>query len=542
MGSPQSAWGTPVDETQAAAPAAWGTPVDEGDSTQSSALQPATPSLRDQWMARVNDPALTPHPQGTFRGSVERAVQGGMQGLSQAVLHPVDTLGSMAEATPAGSVFDLATGRPNASQQQAQGLVTGMRTDPARTLGQVAGGMAAGALLPAAADVGMDMAGGVRNLRPAPSPSIVPPEEMAARNLTNAINPAPQRAGQYIQAAQKEVPNVIDYAKRTGNPLNTQLEFAKAAEGNAKEARTHYEDNILGPNATETVPAPSGYGGRSIPSGENTQNRATTLGDIDSRIVDINKELDKPRLNASDQRTALASEAELQAEKSQLTDILHRSLANFTGLQPEDIANLRQRVGRSYELANDTNAAVTGRGLQEGKPGSLVHGLGMGQLAMKAADIARGGPTAIADRSFQRAIANFPGQAEPLPQPTGPVPAAAAAPKPRPVMPRPDPVEIPIVNTGDPTAQFDVRNNNVQTYQNMQAAEQAAADQQRNAALDATHQAENNYATRGTRLTTLAEQKGVPHAATGSPKAGDVKYANGKAFAYNPETGWWHPQ
>jgi hypothetical protein len=405
-----------------------------------------------------------------------------------------------------GMPATAATGNPTVDAQNAE-AISGARSDaadqgvqmalhPANTAGQLAGSYLLGrglAKIPEAVSA-------VSNFRPSPNPSIVPPEEMAARNLTNAINPAPQRASQYIQAAQREVPNVIDYANRTGNPLNTQLEFSKAAEGNAKEARTHYEDNILGPNADQRVTAPEGYGGKSYTPGGENPTTTTSLGDIDDRIVAINKELDKPRLNASDNRTALASEAELQAEKSQLTDMLHRSLADLTGLQPEDIANLRQRVGRSYELANDTNAAVTGRGLQEGKPGSLIHGLGAGQLAMKAVDLARGGPTAVADRSFQRAIANFPGQAEPLPQPTGPSKPPASYPgQVAPMEPLPA---------------------------NPSAPEPGA-----------------NYATRGTRLQTLAEQKGVAHAAQGTtPKAGDVKYANGKAFAYNPETGWWHPQ
>jgi hypothetical protein len=145
----------------------------------------------------------------------------------------------------------------------------------------------------------------------------------------------------------------LDYARRTDNPLRTQAEFAKAAEGNAQEAAKHYNDNILGPNESIHRPVPSNYGGTSYtPGGENPQTTAS-LGDINKRVIQINKELSKPKLNVSDQRTALAQEADLQAEHAGLTDLLHRSLSNLTGIPPEEIANLRQRVGRSYEFANE---------------------------------------------------------------------------------------------------------------------------------------------------------------------------------------------
>ena len=457
-------------------------------------------SFRGRIESAINDPSNVP--DTGWRGNVERFGQMAAQGVTAPFLHPLKTLGSMAEATPAGAAFDLATGRPNASQQQAQDLVQGMRSDPYGTLGNLAGGMAAGAVLPAAAETAGRAVSRFQNFRPKPSQNIVSPAETAARNLTNAVNLEPARAPSYIKAAQAEVPNVLDYARRTNNPLRTQAEFAKAAEGNAQEAANHYNNNVLGPNENIHRPVPSNYGGTSYtPGGENPQTTAS-LGDINKRVIQINKELSKPKLNVSDQRAALAQEADLQAEHAGLTDLLHRSLSDLTGIPPEEIANLRQRVGRSYELANDTNAAVTKRGLKEGQPVESIHGLGLGNLAMKGADLLRGGPTAITDRAFQSAIKNFPGQAQPLPQVSGPVPTPPVSSPPRPNMPRVPATEIPVVNTGDAAAQAQTRNQNLSRFNsarlaNAQAAEQAAADEAA------------RRATAGKRLQILAQQKGL---------------------------------
>lgn len=248
-------------------------------------------------------------------------------------------------------------------------------------------------------------------LRPTPSPDIVPSGEMAARRLAQVVLPASKDATPFIQAAPEEVPNVLDYARRTNNPLKTQLEFSKAAEGSAKEARDFYEDQILGPSANKVVRTTgSGFGER---TGESPDTYAS-LRDIDRRVVDINKQLDKPALNADDARRALATKTELQAEASRLRQILHQSLSDSTGLTPEQIGQVRQRVGRGYELANDTNAAVTQR-MQSGGRAEQAP-LHWTQLPSRLTEFIRGGPQAIADRQFQRVIQTFPGEATPLPE------------------------------------------------------------------------------------------------------------------------------
>jgi hypothetical protein len=213
----------------------------------SSAPAPAPEmGIRDSIEAAINDPGNVP--DTGWRGEIEKFGQGAAQGLTQPFLHPLKTLGSMAETTPAGSLYDLVTGRPDASQKMGTDMAQGLIHDPSRTAGQLAGGFAGAHVLPAVASTAGGAVSRFRNFRPKPSPNIVSPAETAARNLTNAINPEPARAPSYIKAAQTEVPNVLDYARRTNNPLRTQAEFAKAAEGNAQEAANHYNNNVLGPN------------------------------------------------------------------------------------------------------------------------------------------------------------------------------------------------------------------------------------------------------------------------------------------------------
>src|SRR6202021_439516 len=182
-----------------------------------------------------------------------------------------------------------------------------------------------------------------------PSESIVRAPEIASRKLAQAVLPRGKDASSFIKAAPQEVPNILAHAKETGNPLNTQLEFSKAAQGNAGNVRDFYEKQILNPN-DRAVSVPASYGGTKI----NGEGNYANLSDIDERVVQINKELSGAfkKGSADDVRSSLASKTALQNEASTLTHLLHKELAKSTGLDPLDIANIRQRVGRSYELAN----------------------------------------------------------------------------------------------------------------------------------------------------------------------------------------------
>jgi len=358
---------------------------------------------------------VTPQDEAGHSALFNRAQEfgaGAIQGLGSAVVHPLDTLEGIGHtiAHPVDTATALARSAIQNPAQAAGNLVGGA------LLGE-AGAAATRAVAPTVARTGA----AVRDLaRPTSSPAIVAPTETAARNLAKAVVPPTRDAQPFIQAAQKEVPNVIEYAKQTNNPLNTQLEFAKAAQGHAQAVRSFYEDSILKPNDKVVSVAGTGYDGPTVGEGQNAK-----LSDIDKRIGDINKELGPSysKINVGDVRESLASKGALQREAFNLTRLLHQKLADSTGLTPDQIADIRQQVGRSYELANDTDAAVTARMQGEGR--SALGELTWAKLPARAVEFVRGGPTAIGDRAFQRAISDFPGAATPLPAINPPVATVA---------------------------------------------------------------------------------------------------------------------
>jgi hypothetical protein len=339
-------------------------------------------------------------------GAVESTLNdlgaGAVRATLQPLVHPVQTLKGMGEAA-------IAPFNPKPFVEQGQNMERQFAANPSgesvAALPQAAMALAGGGKatgnepLPALGDI----------VKPRPSPDIVSPAEMASRRLAQTVLPATKDAGNFIAAAPHEVPNILDFAKRSNNPMKTQLEFAKAAQGSAQEARDFYENQILKPNDKLVKTTGTGFGDQSH-EGPDTYAK---LSDIDKRVVEINKQLDKPTLNVDDARRALASKNGLQAEAAKLRDILHRNLSEATGLSPDDIAAIRQRVGRSYELSNDTLAAVTQRMQGEGR--AEQGPLHLSQIPSQILNFARGGPQAIADRSFQRAIRKFPGEAQPLP-------------------------------------------------------------------------------------------------------------------------------
>ena len=361
------------------------------------------------------DPHAMPHTLGQLGHE-------GVKALSNIGAGGLGLLSDIGRATPPGVALDAYHEQPTIYEDAFKAIQHpwdtlksmghGAQEHPLETAEQMVGGAGVGA----AAELS---GAGLKNLRPTPSPDVVPPSEMAARKLSQAVLPATKDATGFIQAADKEVPNVLAYAREQKNPLNTQLEFSKAAQGSAQQARDFYEKQVLEPNDKMVETTGTGFGRQ---TGEGPKTYAK-LSDIDKRVVEINKQLDKPSLNVDDQRRALASKTELQQEARSLTQLLHQHLSDATGIPPEGIADLRQRVGRSYELAHDTDAAVTARMQGEGQ--SKLGDLPLSKIPARLVEMVRGGPTAIADRQFQRAIKGYPGEAQPLPglRPIVPSPA-----------------------------------------------------------------------------------------------------------------------
>ena len=351
---------------------------------------------------------------------------------------------------------------------------------PYFSVGEIAGPVALGA----AFGGGIKGAAKVSDiLRPTSSPDIVMPGEMAARKLSAAVLPATKVASSFIKAAPDEVPNILAHAKETGNPLKTQLEFSKAAEGNAQNARNFYENQVLKPNDKMVRTSGTGFG-RQTGEGPDTY---ASLTDIDKRIVDINKQLDKPTLNADDARKALATKTDLQTEAGKLRDLLHTHLSQATGIAPEDIANLRERVGRSYELAHDTDAAVTARMQAAGKADQGP--LHLSQIPGRMLEAVWGGPVAIADRQFQRAVRNFPGEAQPLPTVNPPAPSIPGTPRPSlastlGIEAEPNPLHAEPMNPENARAQVSTMNRSLArrgaNIEDQNAARNAAASERAN--------------------------------------------------------------
>lgn len=354
-------------------------------------------------------------PQFTGPTSKSQAVG---QGLED-VVSPANVLRGMGEAgTALADRFDqIRTGTapqstpfaqvPGHMLQSFKNAIVPPEGTPFR--GYVAGGRFVGMVAPL-------LAGGVPE-NATPAEPMTP--EVAARNLTRAVLPSAQEWPSYMNATSKEAGNIIDYARRTGTPIDSQLDWAKAARGAAEEAKNHYQQNILGPHADESVSvAGTGYQGKS-----SFPNNDATLGDINARIGQINNEL-RPgyvKNESGKVMTAAANEAQLTAERNALTEKLHQQLAARTGLQPDDIAGLRQRFGRMYSIADQTEAAVNQRQLSVGKglEGRNEIPTTATQALINWIKAARGGPEGVAQRGYQSALPglqNIP--ASQLPQPS----------------------------------------------------------------------------------------------------------------------------
>jgi hypothetical protein len=254
----------------------------------------------------------------------------------------------------------------------------------------------------------------VKHFIPESSSKIVPVIEQAARKLTNAIGPNAAEADQFIQNAQKQVPNILEYAKRQfGKIPDTILEFHKAAQGASKETQKFFYDNILKPVEKNVVSVRgTGYAGKTIGEGA----ADASLGNIEKRLVQINKELSPAyrTRNAGVTGSKLASEDELNAEAAHLRNLLHNELSKSTGFTPEEIAATRQRMGQLKHIADSTNEAVTQRGISN-TVRKAEKPISAGEIPGKVFQKMQGGPEAISDKLFQKAISGFHGEHTPLP-------------------------------------------------------------------------------------------------------------------------------
>jgi hypothetical protein len=367
------------------------------------------------WSALTDPVGSGGRPQGLLGGALQASGQA-IKTMAQPLIHPIETavgMGKVAGDVARGDTFSLGQDVIGPMvQNYARDKANGGNALAVENLGgQLLGAVEGGRLLDAgikgtATKVGEGATAAREWWRPTSSPDVVPALEQSARKLTNAISPNPAEANQFIDNIQQRMPEILDYAKRTKNPLKTRLEFAKAAQGAGTEVRNWYLKNILGPAEKEEVSvAGTGYRGRA--SGEaGTQ---ATIGDISNRLEAINKELrpEYRQRNAGMVGSKLATESELTAEANALRSILNRTLARTSGLSEAEVSSIRQMYGSLRNISDATEETVTQRGLQaeRAKEGSLP--VSKAGFVEKAAKGAMGGQNAISDRAFQKALAEF---------------------------------------------------------------------------------------------------------------------------------------
>jgi len=266
-----------------------------------------------------------------------------------------------------------------------------------------------------------------------PSTQSATQQTMAARNLAKALVVSPQAAPSFIRAATDEAGTIVDYAQKNNIPINSKVDFANAAKQAADAVQAHFDDALLGPNAKQITSVPANYRGATVGEGPNA-----TLGSINDRINTINQELNPNYRKglASQTSAANVSDADLIAEKQALTNILHNKLAQATGLQPSDIAAVRQQAGKLRTIADEAQMSANTDTAAAGK--QAMGGTTVGSIGSKAGLVdrlilqpAQGGPEIIGNRQVNTALRSIRPQPLNLPQPTStgvPPPSMARTP------------------------------------------------------------------------------------------------------------------
>lgn len=248
-----------------------------------------------------------------------------------------------------------------------------------------------------------------------PEPTNLTPQQIAARGVAKAVLPKEGDFNSLTDVLQREKGNVDQFAADKGLTTNTPLNTGVAARQSANDLSSFYKDQLLAPKAGERVNIPTridsiGNVGTSIKSGApyGAIQRSASLGEIDARIGQLNDLLRGGQNNATmgQTMTDLAKMADLQAEKTALTGILHDSLGSLHGIPPEAVAGIRQSIGARYELADQLQSAANRTTLKAGtadRTGSTISKPTVASTILDTANrVFRGGPENIANRAFQK--------------------------------------------------------------------------------------------------------------------------------------------
>lgn len=255
-----------------------------------------------------------------------------------------------------------------------------------------------------AVDAAADAAAKLKN-RVYPTSQSLTPEQTAARNLGKALVVPVKAMPNFIEAATEEAGTIKGYAQSNNLPINSTVDLANAAEATAKAVQDHFNNEILAPNEKDVVSVPPDYRGTKL----NVEGKRATLGDVNNRINAINQELNQNFRQATTGQTNAAnvSDADLIAEKRKLTNLLHNTLADKTGLEPEDIAALRQKAGKLRTIADEVRLSANTNTTAAGKAAmgrsDIPTGTKLG-IAERLLQAVQGGPEIIGNRAVNRAL------------------------------------------------------------------------------------------------------------------------------------------
>lgn len=336
-----------------------------------------------------------------------------------AINHPLQTIEGMgasfvaAGVTPEGyPMFPYVPGKQGAAdraanegaQRQAQEQVDQqaqtIKEHPIYAAGQFVGPILATHAITGAPGGAADLQQRFGN----PKSSFVPPEEAQVREFVKSlrlpvgeIEPTVQNLlGPNGDASSVRV--VQQWAAARGKPINTPLDFAKAANAVGSELERSFKENVLGPYENVKVKLPPGSS--NIGMGEGNY---TSLGAIDERLASINKKLILARKAAENGNPSQLAIEPLEAEASVLRNVFYRELANQTKLPADTLVQMRRQYGKLYSIEDAMTRAANGQTTRaQSIPRSVP------EAAIRLGHKLTGGEEGVFNRGFRRTLPNFP--------------------------------------------------------------------------------------------------------------------------------------
>jgi hypothetical protein len=392
-----------------------GNPLGNGGSQSSQANPDVSVTPHASWFQQLKD-NFNANTQGSkpgdgaVKGFIEDIGSGGGDTV-RAIAHPIRTLGAMADA--AAHPLD-----------EAHAEVDQLRKNPSKFIGNAIGQVGSSAIIgdAVAGPATKAMRATSAKFRPSSSPEIVPIAETQAQKIAQSILPPGGIKPELVKSIKAEAPAIVEYAKRTGNPLNTQAEGLKAAQGVAQEGLDHFNKEILKPIKSDRV---------SLGKGRSGLGESATLGEISDEISSLNKKVNTAKASNSGEALMMLERGGVQDQLGYLRKVLYDNVSTKTGIPPEDLQTLREGYGGQFTVANGLESAQNARLTRTGqasqgqqninlKPTSVL------ELPSKIAQAARGGEQAIADRQFSSAMRGVEPKAptRPVPNPPNPAPIA----------------------------------------------------------------------------------------------------------------------